>query len=508
MGLRFFSGEAMKLPTRKTLNSKSLLRTRSMHTSSPREPGADLFSKGRASYPDNESSVTKLTSEAVQLSYHIPMDALQSAMRASSRTPAAYWSYSLYRGPLDARVKLHYCSSSKTVEAVCQHFVEQPVLGFDMEWDSQGRNGLKNKVSLIQIASEDRIALLHIARFKDDNISGDSLPTLKAIMESKDITKTGVSILGDCTRLRNNMGIDAQGLIELSHLHNLVKYFATQPEKVSKRAIALAVQVEEHLQLPLHKGEVRSSNWTQRLSPEQMVYAASDAYAGFQLYHVLESKRLNLHPVPPRPAFADLGLPIKLAELKSIDENNKSVEEEATVKESTTSSDQITRSESGGLSEGLKTDEDYLSPECLSTKPESGRSSSSRIKKDSYKAASPLYVAGPGCREIKEAEAWIEQWRASRPPSSAPKTSTTNLRVYALWHGQSLELSQIASMLRDPPLQLSTVSCYVLDCVKAEKLPFDKSRIQDVINMIPRFLAQGKYKYFLQRAGLTYGAVK
>ena len=507
-GIRFASGQAIKVPTRMTPRLGSYPQERGMHMLSAKETEDKIFASTESSYLGHTSSRTELANGSVQLNYHIPKNFLQSAMRASPRTPAAYWSYNLYRGPLNARVKLHYCTSKRSMESVCQHFVGQPVLGFDMEWDNLGRNGLKNKVSLIQLASEDRIALFHIARFKDDDISAASLPTFKAIMESRDTIKTGVSILGDCTRLRNNIGIDAHGLMELSHLHNLVKFSATRPEKVSKRATALAVQVEEHLQLPLHKGEVRSSDWTQRLNPEQMMYAASDAYAGFHLYHVLETKRLNLQPVPPRPAHADLGLPIKLAEIRGINEREKSVEGVVTVEKSNKPADDLTSLESTVVTEGLEPRENSLSSDCLSTEPEDGQASMVSNERASRRATSLTSVPVSGRPEIVEAEAWIKQWQATRPPNTAPRTSATILRVYALWHAQSLEVSQIASMLRDPPLQLSTVSCYVLECLKAEKLPFDKSRVQDVIKLIPRFLVQGKYKYFIQRAGLTYGAIK
>ena len=34
--------------------------------------------------------------------------------------------------------------------------------------------------------------------------------------------------------------------------------------------------------------------------------AASDSYAGLQLFHRMEAKRIALHPVPPRPAYAEL----------------------------------------------------------------------------------------------------------------------------------------------------------------------------------------------------------
>lgn len=41
--------------------------------------------------------------------------------------------------------------------------------------------------------------------------------------------------------------------------------------------------------------------------------SAGDAYAAIQLYHVLDEKRQELRPVPPRPHHAELKLPIPVA---------------------------------------------------------------------------------------------------------------------------------------------------------------------------------------------------
>ena len=81
----------------------------------------------------------------------------------------------------------------------------------------------------------------------------------------------GVAIKADCTRLRKFLGIDTQGIFELSHLYKLVKYSSEDVKKINKTLVSLAQQVQEHLQLPLAKGDVRMSDWsnTQDLTYEQ-----------------------------------------------------------------------------------------------------------------------------------------------------------------------------------------------------------------------------------------------
>ena len=252
--------------------------------------------------------------EHVPLTYQIPTETLRIAMTASLSSGAAYWRHDLYRGPLDQKISMHYCKNMGVSERVAKYFVEEKVLGFDIEWkpNVSTNDGIRGNASLIQLASEDRIALFHIALFKGNTIDELLPPTLKKIMESPDITKAGVAVKGDRTRLQKHLGIESKGMFELSHLYKLVKFSATEPEKVNKVLVSLARQVEEHLQLPLSKGPVRESDWSKALLYEQMLYAASDAYAGFRLYDVLEAKRKKLKPTPPRPEHAELNMPIRL----------------------------------------------------------------------------------------------------------------------------------------------------------------------------------------------------
>ncbi|TKA62824.1 hypothetical protein B0A49_04736 [Cryomyces minteri] len=252
----------------------------------------------------------------VPLSYQIPAGILGNCKQTSRKHGTTYWSHKLYRGPGDKEVIVDYCRTREESENIAKLFLDKEVLGFDMEWKAfPDLGGIKNNISLIQLACEHRIALFHIALHRGETTSQLLAPTLRKILESPRITKTGVAILSaDGHRLRRYMRLRPRGLMELSHLYNLVKYAATEPEKVNKSLVALARQCKEHLQLPLLKDKVRRSNWTKPLNQSQIDYAASDAYAGFMLYHVLEAKRKVLRPVPPPPGHAELGLPIRLTD--------------------------------------------------------------------------------------------------------------------------------------------------------------------------------------------------
>jgi ribonuclease D len=174
---------------------------------------------------------------------------------------------------------------------------------------------LQENISLIQVASESEVGLFHIGLHNGNTVAEVLAPSLRRIIETDSITKTGVAILSaDGARLKKYMNLQPKGLFELSHMYRLVKYSTTNPDQCTRKLVGLAAQVQEHLGFPLSKGDVRTSDWSKALNEKQIAYAASDAYCGFVLYHVLDAKRCNLVPTPPRPDFAERWTPIRLAE--------------------------------------------------------------------------------------------------------------------------------------------------------------------------------------------------
>jgi hypothetical protein len=266
---------------------------------------------------EEENEEEKEVEEHIDLDYQIPEETLRGAMLASPQTRASFWSAKMYRGSEDQSLSTHYCRSFEVAERVAQHFLKEKVVGFDIEWRPfSSPTNVKQNASLIQLACEDRIALFHVSQFTGTTAEELMPPTLKIILESPDILKVGVAVKGDFTRLQRYLNVEAQGVFELSRLHNLVEWHATDSKKVTNKLVGLAAQVLKHLQLPLYKGEqladdpadtanVRESDWSKPLDLQQIHYAAADAYAGFRLYHILEWKRKQLRPTPPTRGLCD-----------------------------------------------------------------------------------------------------------------------------------------------------------------------------------------------------------
>jgi hypothetical protein len=425
------------------------------------------------------------------LMFKIPADKWLAAKAAPPGSPESFWTHALYHGPaedgfdLGPKVKVHYCRTKETTEKCLQeHFLGKEVLGFDIEWKSDAKKtaGPKNNVSLIQIACEDRIGLFHIALYPQDAIEDLVAPSLKSIMEDPNVTKVGVAIKGDCTRLRNNLGIYSRGIFELSHLYKLVKYFSSKDsDLINRQLVSLAIQAEEHLHLPLFKGEVRSSDWSQRLSYEQITYAASDSYAGFQIFNVLEKKRMALVPTPPRPYHAEEDKPIRLSEWTGIasDEGlglepqpSARIAREWTLirpsfRDVDVKMDRLDPDFSVSISSLLTTLPTTRSKPCGSSAP----------------AKSPLVTA---------ASSLVEEYKNSHPKCKATPSS---LRCYFLWyHNADLSLPDIAALLRETPLQTTTVVNYILEAIKAEKLVFEMDRLREVLGTLPKDVVASRYR--------------
>lgn len=437
------------------------------------------------------------------LNYKIPEESFNAAVKAVEGTPESFWSYAMYRRPsgdeggreAEEKVTVHYCKSAHTAERVCQqYFLNEKVIGFDLEWSVEGYKTAspQKNVSLVQLASQSRVALLHVALFP--NKSHLVPPTLKRIMEDPEITKTGVWIKGDCTRLRKYLGIESRGVFELSHLFRQVKYTRNgRHDLINKRLVSLADQVKETMHLPMFKGQdVRSSDWSKALAMDQIVYSASDAYAAVHLYAMLNHQREKLDPMPPLPFHVEHNQPIPLApglESSSSDEAENAEEEDEGIREVGYGVSTLTSEQLKALGESIQI--------------ESGEGDSDDIKAitDATKASNSKPRSTAAAKKptpqkdhrIVAAETWLMEYRATRPDGKT-KAGPAALRAYFIWHANhDLSVDSIARLLRDPPLQLLTVCGYILDAVKVEKLAYDRVRLRQVLDLYPQDVAQRRF---------------
>jgi RNA polymerase sigma factor for flagellar operon FliA len=175
----------------------------------------------------------------------------------------------LYQGVALADVVLVETSAA-AVEA-CRALSAHAVLGFDTEAKPTFAKGeVSTGPHLIQLATEDRVYLFPVRPQMD--YSG-----LKQILESRQILKAGFGLGSDLAQLRARLGIEAQGILDLSR---------ALPGEKPKQTMGAKTAVARYLGRRMQKSKrTTTSNWAHpRLTERQMLYAADDAHVALKVY--------------------------------------------------------------------------------------------------------------------------------------------------------------------------------------------------------------------------------
>ncbi|RPA91144.1 hypothetical protein L873DRAFT_1819984 [Choiromyces venosus 120613-1] len=375
------------------------------------------------------------------LTYQITEQTLLKKFSLRESSPLRYWCYDLYTDSLGKRVNVHYCKTIKEFDEVAKLFLDDRILGFDLEWvpsNFSPSKSAKVNASLMQLANETDIALFHIAKVPGKVPDFELIPpNLRKVLESEDIMKTGVSVTGDAKRVSKFLGVHPAGIFELSDLWNLVHDVRTMAGSITRRLIALSRLTEECLYLPLDKSASRISNWAVELSNKQLQYAANDAYAAFRVFDALEEMRHGLKPTPRFP-----GCRIIPPQEPPSDNDYPIIEEEV---------------------------EEY------DYRPK-------RINLD-----------GP---EVEMASSWATSFLGALAGSGIEaKAQHPQLKVYSLWHDGKHSVEKIAELCRNPPLKETTVVMHILEAIQLENLPYDDRGLAELRKRIPKPFMHGKYHW-------------
>jgi ribonuclease D len=101
-------------------------------------------------------------------------------------------------------------------------------------------------------------------------------PLVLQLLQSSEVVKVGFGLKSDRSHLLRKLGIRPRALLDMNHLFRLEGY---RKEMGVKAAVALVCQ--QRLQKSKH---VSTSNWAlAELRPNQLLYAANDAYAALKV---------------------------------------------------------------------------------------------------------------------------------------------------------------------------------------------------------------------------------
>ncbi len=167
--------------------------------------------------------------------------------------------------------KIVVIQAESEVERAVRFLESQLVVGIDTETRPTFRKGQSNQVALLQISTRDICFLFRLNRigFPD---------SIVRLLENPSVKKIGLSLKDDFRILHHRTDFKQQGSIELQEY---VKKFGIRDNSLQKiYAILFGHKISKSQRL---------SNWeADVLSDAQKLYAATDAWACYNIYNLLQ----------------------------------------------------------------------------------------------------------------------------------------------------------------------------------------------------------------------------
>jgi ribonuclease D len=151
---------------------------------------------------------------------------------------------------------------------------QESILGFDTETRPAYRKGESYPPALLQLAGANEVFIFQL------KFTG--LPRLLiGILSNPDIVKAGVSLNYDIAELKNVVQFEPAGFVDIA---TLAKKHGIQNHGLrGLAAVLLGFRISK---------SAKTSNWaSNELTPSQIIYAATDAWVGRELY--LEMQKIK-----------------------------------------------------------------------------------------------------------------------------------------------------------------------------------------------------------------------
>lgn len=160
--------------------------------------------------------------------------------------------------------------SDEQIEGVCKDLAAQRIIGFDTETRPSFKAGQMNKVALLQLSTHQRCYLIRLCRIKLHN-------ALLSILSNPGIIKIGADVEGDIRALHVLRHFRERGFTDLQHI---ISDWGVEEKSLRKMAAIVLGQRVSKAQ--------RLSNWeAATLTPQQQMYAATDAWVCIAIYEKL-----------------------------------------------------------------------------------------------------------------------------------------------------------------------------------------------------------------------------
>lgn len=167
--------------------------------------------------------------------------------------------------------KIHLICNDEELSIVSDCLKSAKVLGFDTETKPSYVKGQVFKVALLQLSTETDAYLIRLHKISQ-------FQSLINVFENTEIIKVGVAIHDDLRALQKTFKFTPQKFIEIQ----------TLARKKGLTKLGLKNMAEELLHGTVFKGP-KMTNWERvKLTDEQLMYAATDAWIGLKLLEKLQ----------------------------------------------------------------------------------------------------------------------------------------------------------------------------------------------------------------------------
>ena len=196
-----------------------------------------------------------------RMSLATPVEPSSESVKRISREEMNELPIQRYEGPV------HVVARHSDLGHAMQDILQEGVVGFDTETRPAFRPGESYPPSLVQFATASAVYLLQVQQ-------QDLLGAMAEVLSSGKIVKVGVSVTDDIRNLKKLFEFDERSVVDLGKVAK--RHGLKQTGVRNLAGIFLGARIP--------KG-AKTTNWAvRRLTPQQIAYAATDAWACRELY--------------------------------------------------------------------------------------------------------------------------------------------------------------------------------------------------------------------------------
>jgi ribonuclease D len=189
---------------------------------------------------------------------------------------------------------IHVPTTAEEFASAMISVVAAGIVGFDTESKPTFVTGdVSEGPHVVQFALHDKAYLFQLHR-------AEGLPFLLELLQSEQVIKVGFGLRSDRGHIYAKLGVHFNGVVDLNTVFSMDGY---HKEMGVRGAVGLVLK-----QRFTKSRHVTTSNWSQlQLNPQQMLYAANDAYAALK---VLEALNLRREDLPIMGTITEPGAPL------------------------------------------------------------------------------------------------------------------------------------------------------------------------------------------------------